>query len=165
MVVRSTSALPGTHNGPMSAVRLRVRTPALHLVAGPLVGCGVVATVAYAAIAVLGGLPTLLLPGLLPLAWLVAGAIALRARPGHSGAMLLALLGVLHLAAVLLDAVTHERFPLVLSGTASSVAAPEGLPMSRCRGPWERWPPCWPWSAPGCWSHVAAGPRETWGRG
>lgn len=129
MVVRSTSALPGTHNGPMSAVRLRVRTPALHLVAGPLVGCGVVATVAYAAIAVLGGLPTLLLPGLLPLAWLVAGAIALRARPGHSGAMLLALLGVLHLAAVLLDAVTHERFPLVLSGTASSVAAPEGLPI------------------------------------
>lgn len=127
MVVRSTSALPGTHNGPMSAVRLRVRTPALHLVAGPLVGCGVVETVAYAAIAVLGGLPTLLLPGLLPLAWLVAGAIALRARPGHSGAMLLALLGVLHLAAVLLDAVTHERFPLVLSGTASSVAAPEGL--------------------------------------
>lgn len=129
MVVRSTSALPGTHNGPMSAVRLRVRTPALHLVAGPLVGCGVVATVAYAAIAVLGGLPTLLLPGLLPLAWLVAGAIALRARPGHSGAMLLALLSVLHLAAVLLDAVTHERFPLVLSGTASSVAAPEGLPI------------------------------------
>lgn len=129
MVVRSTSALPGTHNGPMSAVRLRVRTPALHLVAGPLVGCGVVATVAYAAIAVLGGLPTLLLPGLLPLAWLVAGASALRARPGHSGAMLLALLGVLHLAAVLLDAVTHERFPLVLSGTASSVAAPEGLPI------------------------------------
>lgn len=176
----------------LSAIPLRMRTPALHVVAGPLVGAGVAAAVVLAAVAVRGGLPTLLAPGLLPLTWLVAGAVALRARPGHAGAMLIALLGVLHLAAfaltavldvggvppgwsawavsttalvlfscgfaaigtllanypdgiapsrwfppaafgcavvaVLLDAVTHERLPSVLSGVASPVA-PEGLPI------------------------------------
>lgn len=131
----------------------------------------------------------------LPLAWLVAGALALRARPDHVGALLMSLVGATHLVAFALvaplvaplgvradaagtaawvtnlagsvlfatgfaalavllahyphgsspgrgfsrvafvtaplvpviDALTHERVPLVVGGGLQEVAAPEGI--------------------------------------
>jgi signal transduction histidine kinase len=63
-----------------------------------VVGGGVAAAVVGAYVVELA-LGEAAVAGALPLAWLVAGSLALRARPDHVGALLMAAVGTLHLAA------------------------------------------------------------------
>ncbi len=62
-----------------------------------VVVAGYVAAVVALAEVVGAGAPTLAPPVLLPLVWLVAASMAVRARPGHPGALLFAGLGTGHL--------------------------------------------------------------------
>ena len=76
----------------------------------------------------------------LPLAWLLAGALALRARPDHAGALLMTAVGTMHLGAFALS--------LTIGGPWRRRGRPRGRwrCSPRCCTPVASppWPCCWP---------------------
>lgn len=192
MVNLSASGRRRPQNDEVSAAAVTVRTAAPgRFAAWTVTIVGVTAAVVLAGQVLRLGVPEAAAAAVLPLAWLVAGTVALRARPDHVGALLMSLVGTSHLAAFALvlplaqqagptgtaawatnlvgsllfaggfaalavllasyphgtaasrgfarvafatavlvpvvDALTHERSPLVVTGQVEEVAAPEPL--------------------------------------
>lgn len=82
-----------------------------------MAGVGAVAALVVGAYALSGRLGAAAAAGVLPSAWLVSGALALRARPDHISALLMTAVGALHLAAFALTV------PMTLQAQAQGWAA------------------------------------------
>lgn len=101
MVILSTTGAQRDQNERMTTPVLAAaaRTRPVRALAWTLVGGGAVAATVVASYVVRLGSGEAAVAAALPLAWLVAGALALRARPDHAGALLMTAVGALHLGA------------------------------------------------------------------
>lgn len=194
MVNLSAADRPRTQNDEVSAAAVTAHTAAPgRFAAWTVTLVGATAAVVLGGQVLRLGVPEAAAAAVLPLAWLVAGTLALRARPDHVGALLMSLVGASHLAAFALvlplaqqdgptgtvawatnlvgsllfawgfaalavllasyphgsassrvftrvafgtavlvpvvDALTHARSPLVVTGQVEVVAAPAPLPL------------------------------------
>ena len=116
MASLSTREAAGQQNERMSTsvVAVGPRTGLVRVLAWTLVVGGAVAAVVLASYVIDLRSGVAAAASALPLAWLVAGAVAVRARPDHVGALLMTAVGALHLGA------------FALSLPMSRLAAPEG---------------------------------------